>query len=833
MKFFTLFLLFLTIPVFGGEEIKLIHSRLNNVSPSRTIVLKANLVNPLQVDQIVVSYKFTGDTSWYQTIMEPEEGEFVAKINSVKKNAEEFFYYIEVFDLSGTIATTFSTKNNPEIVPVKGGESGDVYADYGNVDQSAFDFYAEEVNAIADVKVESASKQSESLKETPVPVTVITEDMIRLSGINNLKDLLVTYVPGMTFSQDHNEMNVAMRGVYVSSQQKILIMRDGHRLNNRAYSEANPDYSISLENVKQIEVLRGPASSIYGNVALTAVINIITKSGADIQGASVSAGMGNYGQQQINLLYGYQTGKKEKNNIYSLMLFGSIYRTDGQKETLSQAQSDAYYGSQNNHIGESYIINGFDDNPSYDFGLTFKTPTLKITGSMRHSKQIESFTSGGVKGLPYNYDDYRLYRNEGPGLSSYATHLNLSYTKEIIKNLELQFTTFFDTSEIAGTLVSDPLAKKSTFINWKEYSLGTTIQLNKHYKLSGSKGNILVGVNIDYMNLYDSEAYISSVNADTNTQEIIYLKSDADNDNKLLDTGQETIYSAFAQLKHHFSEHFIMNAGFRYDYKDRHKGSYVSDFSPRVALIWLVDKTFDMKFSYARSFVDAPYWYRYNVLPDYKGSENLKPEHLNSFQFTPTITLMGGRLKNTMNFFYNYLTDFIFNDPYAEQKYQNAGKLTTLGFEEELAFIEEMFRFRANFSWQYVHSFEDYAVTLNQVHNVPSLQANFITDVNPIFAFYKNFWLNLTLRYVGQQLTTTFLNNIDGSLTKRPDKIESAFLLNVGVRIGFSGIPGVKNFFIDARVKNLLDTQYEAGGSVSHPYPQAGRWFFIKGGLTF
>ncbi|MCD4691376.1 MAG: Plug domain-containing protein, partial [Calditrichales bacterium] len=127
--------------------------------------------------------------------------------------------------------------------------------------QESEDLMEMSLEDILNLTVVSASKQAEPLQEVPVPVTVITSEMIQNIGAKNLKDVLITYVPGITFSQDHNEINVAMRGVYASSQQKILIMLDGHRLNCRAYSEANPDYSISLDKIKQIEVLRGPGSS--------------------------------------------------------------------------------------------------------------------------------------------------------------------------------------------------------------------------------------------------------------------------------------------------------------------------------------------------------------------------------------------------------------------------------------------------------------------------------------------------------------------------------------------------------------------------------------------
>ena len=48
------------------------------------------------------------------------------------------------------------------------------------------------------------------------PVTVITDTMIADTGARTLKDLLITFVPGITFSQDHNEVNVAVRGIYAS-----------------------------------------------------------------------------------------------------------------------------------------------------------------------------------------------------------------------------------------------------------------------------------------------------------------------------------------------------------------------------------------------------------------------------------------------------------------------------------------------------------------------------------------------------------------------------------------------------------------------------------------
>ena len=81
----------------------------------------------------------------------------------------------------------------------------------------------------------TASSQVESIHETPVPVTIITAEMIDALGYNkNLNQILAAYVPGITEVASYNLDNVAMHGAYTSSQEKILIMENGHRMNARS-----------------------------------------------------------------------------------------------------------------------------------------------------------------------------------------------------------------------------------------------------------------------------------------------------------------------------------------------------------------------------------------------------------------------------------------------------------------------------------------------------------------------------------------------------------------------------------------------------------------------
>ncbi len=666
-------------------------------------------------------------------------------------------------------------------------------------------------------EVEVASGQAEPLREVPAPVTVITSQMIKDIGAKNLKDVLITYVPGITFVQDHNEVNVAGRGVYASSQQKMLFLLNGHRLNSRSYSMANPDYSISLEKIGCIEVLRAPGSSLYGNVALTAVINIITKKGTDLHGTEVSVGMGNDGQRKFSFVHGneFDQGKSD------LLVWGSYYQSDG--ETVSVPAEEDYSRDPKD---SDAIVDGFKDPASYDVGISYEFGDFTLLASQRYSKYVEPFSADGLTGESYNYTDYRKLRGIGPGLGSKFSHFGFDYDKVFKNGLNLQFQAYYDENEIQGNLITNPAQKEHSFIGWYERVLGGIAQLNIPYNFLGT-GTWMVGLQEDRMEVYDSER-ITGANGEWTD----FLD---DRENKLLDTGRERISSLFTQFKHNFNNQWIGNFGVRYDKKNRHdEGGNIDDFSPRLALIYIPNDTLDVKISYSRALVDAPYWYRYNDLPSYKGAETLEPEYLDSYQITPTVKLLEGKLTSSFNLFYNKFSHFIWrnNNPEpGDPQYQNAGFLKVWGIEHETSYRGRAYNMAFNFTYQAADGAENYAVSGDRIHNIPNWTSNLVLNVNPFefFAFKpesvsRDLWLNLTARYIGEQLSPVDITFPNGTVFKEPNKeVDDVLLFNTGFRWDkfWNG------FFLDGRLYNLFDKQYYQGGSVSHPYPQPGRWWML------
>lgn len=696
----------------------------------------------------------------------------------------------------------------------------------------------EELFALDDeLKVVSASQQEEPLSEAPAPVTIITQEMMRSIGARNLHDVLVTYVPGMTNAQDHNELNVAMRGVYGSSQQKILILLNGHRLNSRAYAMANPDFAMGLDKLKRIEVLRGPGSTVYGNIALTAVINLVTYDGADVNGVWARAGFGNWGQAIASGVAGGKVGERG-----DVLVWGQYYHALGESvgvpaEAGPTGSSFLKDYSANPQPGRA-LVGGYRDPPSHDVGARLKLGDFAFLLNSRFGKMTDPMTSGGAAtGELYDYHALRKWQGLGPGVGHQWWHAEGRWARDVLPWLNLDLTANFDKAQMLGFLTSNPSGGGS-YLGWDEHAVGVIAQGRGSYDFGAAgSGNLTLGAQVEYMRLEDS-LLLAQTGGD-------WRASGDTSGRKVLEPGQEVIYSGFVQLKHKLFKKVTFNLGLRYDNKDRHDGPNVAALSPRLAVAWVPSQHFDLKLSYARSFVDAPYWYRYNSLRSYQGSRNLTPEFLNSVQLTGTLAFLDGRLKNSLNVAYNDLTDFVYRDNAGCSMadpvcYRNAGALRTLVFEDELAFTGPWWRLRANGTFQYLLEGKDYGTSGWQIWNVPSLVGNFVADVNPLaFLDFSGVWLNGTVRYVGEQLTNVDLTFRDASGAvvrefKEPNaKVGGCWLVNAGLHVSDVGVKVLKGVTLDVTVHNVFNQRCFQGGSVQHPYPQAGTWVLGTLGYRF
>ncbi len=137
------------------------------------------------------------------------------------------------------------------------------------------------------INVYTASKHLQSAREAPSSVTVITADEIQRYGYRTLADILQT-VRGFFVTYDREYSSLGVRGFARPGDynNRVLLLVDGHRLNDNIYDEAmlGTEFPVDLDLIQRIEIIRGPTSSLYGSNAVFAVVNVITKKGGDVKG---------------------------------------------------------------------------------------------------------------------------------------------------------------------------------------------------------------------------------------------------------------------------------------------------------------------------------------------------------------------------------------------------------------------------------------------------------------------------------------------------------------------------------------------------------------------
>jgi outer membrane cobalamin receptor len=150
------------------------------------------------------------------------------------------------------------------------------------------------LDSLLGLRISAASKYAQTSREAPASVTILTADDLRLFGYRNLQEALES-VRGFYVSSDRNYVYLGTRGFSrpTDYNNRVVLLVDGHTTNEQVWGAAEiAGVPFDLDAVERIEVVRGPGSALYGTSAMFAVINIVTKSGAALDGISATGRVG-------------------------------------------------------------------------------------------------------------------------------------------------------------------------------------------------------------------------------------------------------------------------------------------------------------------------------------------------------------------------------------------------------------------------------------------------------------------------------------------------------------------------------------------------------------
>ena len=141
----------------------------------------------------------------------------------------------------------------------------------------------------------TASGLEEQLKNAPATMTVVTDASVDRVPSVTVTDLL-RQVPGLNVSQlSARDVNVTPRSATGTLSDSLLVLLDGRSIYQDFFGSVMWDFiPIDLHQIKQVEVLRGPASAVWGANAMNGVVNVISKTPREMQGTFVGIRFGQF-----------------------------------------------------------------------------------------------------------------------------------------------------------------------------------------------------------------------------------------------------------------------------------------------------------------------------------------------------------------------------------------------------------------------------------------------------------------------------------------------------------------------------------------------------------
>ncbi|SEL36447.1 outer membrane receptor for ferrienterochelin and colicins [Aquimarina amphilecti] len=332
----------------------------------------------------------------------------------------------------------------------------------------------------------TATRTERQLSSIPLPVTLISGSTIKKSGSVRIDDILAEQTGLILATDESGFEGIQIQGI---DSDYTLILMDGVPLVGR--SSGNFDLSrLTVGNIKQIEVVKGPTSSLYGSEALAGVINIITEKPKNEKlTGRASYRIGSFTAQDMNLSLQQKKGK------IRYALFGNRFSRD--KYVLEPNDSDR---SITVNPIENYTLNG---KFYYDINNN-----IKLSASGRYFDQLQN---SGFSFTDTDGDGQEIIVNaEGEALER-----DLNTLLKLDQNWSEKFNTtyeFYYTNYIAEDISRDTETSDIVFNNlFDQKLLRAEIRGNNIIK---GMGTITTGVGYQYdfldRTLFENEVSFNS-----------------------------------------------------------------------------------------------------------------------------------------------------------------------------------------------------------------------------------------------------------------------------------------------------------------------------------
>jgi outer membrane receptor for ferrienterochelin and colicin len=500
--------------------------------------------------------------------------------------------------------------------------------------QSMTDLAAATLDDLLKITITTASRSAEGLGDAPAQVEVITARQIEARGYRSLADVLADQLGfklDLAGDQDY-PAELTVQGIRGTS--RIVLLLDGIRVASPTGEPLPILANYPVHSARQIEIVYGPASALYGADAFSAVINVISKSASEAPGLSLGTTVGQFGLINQTASYGTRLG-----NLGSVVVNAQVMH-DAQPD-LSRYYPADFGGMQAQRSGIFNTIFGamtLDQpvSPEYDVPASAHSLHAAMTIGALHVSLFENRSR--ISTSPAYTPDNAVYTgaafNQNDLLvtaASYARSIGAadSTTTVTFSRHELSpqsgYWNVFSNMKRSYKYAFGSMAKVEQQLSWKPWARGTLTTGATFERFHA------IPQGADLNAPIESQSQPGTI-LDTNiTDDFVNLRYS--------NTG------GYVQIQQTLPAHLLLTAGGRADYNTR----YGATFNPRVGLVanpfrgttlkllygtaYLAPSPFQA-FSHYGSFYStdggqtfqSDYWHLPN--PD------LKPQHISTVQVT-------------------------------------------------------------------------------------------------------------------------------------------------------------------------------------------------------
>jgi outer membrane receptor for ferrienterochelin and colicins len=605
-------------------------------------------------------------------------------------------------------------------------------------EQAAKDLSDASLEELTNIQIYSASKHMQSARDAPASVAVVTCDEIEKFGYRNLADILRS-VPGfyVTYDRDYTFVGVRGFGRLGDWNSRILVLIDGHRINNNVLGQAmlGNEFLVDVDMIERVEIVCGPSSSLYGANAFFAVINVITRTTKEVKDWELAFQAGSFGTYEGRATYGHQF------HGLGVLFSGTFYNSQGEMLFFPEFNSPA-------------TNNGVTSNTDYE---TYEHILATLTF---HGFTLQGLFSTRDKGVPTAYLG-AVFNDPGDFNIDSHQYVNLGYQHLIGKWL-LDADTSYDQARLQGPVPKAPVAAGGPVVlntysfrgNWWTSELKVSRDLFERNHLTlGTE--VRDNLRQDQGNLLDPPDVFTGV------------------------PNNSLITAFYAQDEFGITSRLTLNAGVRYD----HYSIFGGTTNPRGALIYRPAGKTTLKLLYGNAF-SAPDVYEF--FPDFgvfcDNNFRLRPEHIESFEARVEQGL-GQYFQLSSGVYRNRIGDLIslaLVPSDGNFQYQNAGSALATGMDVEFS-GHATNGLQGKASLDYVEAYDEGAghpALDNSPRQMAKLNLTFPLICRSLFAAVEGQFLGRRLTLLQNSLGSYQVLNhtlLDHTIGKHLDVAASAF----------------------------------------------------------